>query len=59
MTPRRRGEVMKGLRFADNQIVLILPEADKDPVAKVVKRYWGERAIDLRVAQEGRRSGYG
>jgi len=31
--------MMKRSRFADEQIVLILKEADKDPDSEVAKRY--------------------
>jgi len=40
---------MKRSRFTDEQIVRILQEADKDPVAEVAKRPGGERAIYLRI----------
>ena len=39
MASRSRGTVMKRSRFTDEQIVRILQEADKDPVAEVAKRH--------------------
>ena len=39
MASRRRGAVTKRSRFADEQIVRILQEADRDPVAQVAKRH--------------------
>ena len=59
MSFRSTVAVVKRSRFTDAQIVRIVLEADEDLVVEVAKRSKGEQAIDLRVAQEVWRSGYG
>ncbi len=43
---------MKRARFTDEQIVRILQEANRSPLAEVAKRQGGELAFDIWLAQE-------